>query len=264
VKSYAFAGVLLVAFCVCSVAKAGDMAAYKASPPLPGAAMPGMFYAGISIGARRSDTDWTTTQFGSAPAAFPSALTNPASFDSSTVRIGGYVGHMWRFAPQWTIGIEGDLAWGDSRRTVIGIPGICCGGTARVREGWDGSIRARFGYLLTPSWLLYGTGGVAWQSLQIDASCGPKTSFCTTGHDESLSDTRTGWTLGAGLEVMLKHNWLLRLEYRFSDYGHLDHTFFLDAPADRVVMNQSLKTETILVGAAYKLGPPAAPVIAKH
>ena len=61
---------------------------------------------------------------------------------------------------------------------------------------------------------------------------------------------------------MLRHNWLVRLEYRFSDYGRLAHVFFAGIAPDRVAMNQSLKTDTLLLGIAYKLGPP--PVIAKR
>jgi outer membrane immunogenic protein len=249
---------LLALLFVSGVAEAGDRAVYKAPSPLSGAVMPGMFYAGLSLGGRWSDTDWTTANFGPA---------NPTSFDSSTARIGGYVGYMWRIAPTWAVGIEGDIAWGDSSRSIAAIPGTCsrigCGDIAGVKEGWDGSIRGRFGFLLTPAWLLYATGGVAWQGLGIDASCsGSKASFCSTPHSESVSTTEAGWTLGAGLEVMLRRNWLVRLEYRFADYGHPDHSFFASPPGDRVVMNESLKTQTLLLGVAYKLGSP--PAIARH
>lgn len=256
-KSYAFAGVLLAVFCASGVARAGDVAAYKAPPPVIGVGMPGNFYAGLSLGGRWSDTDWTTTATGSSSQfAFP----NPASFDSSTVRIGGYAGYMWRIVPTWGVGIEGDLAWGDSSKAVLGIPGTCCGGMASVKEGWDGSIRARLGYLITPAWLLYATGGIAWQGIDVDASCG-RNSFCSSAHNETVSTTQAGWTLGAGLEVMLRRNWLVRLEYRFSDYGRLDHTFFVSPSVDRVLMSESLKTQTLLVGFAYKLGgqPTASP-----
>ena len=132
------------------------------------------------------------------------------------------------------------------------------------KQDWDGSIRGRFGFLPTPAWLLYATGGVAWQGLGIDASCsGPKASFCSTAHSESVSTREAGWTLGAGIEVMLRRNWLVRLEYRLADYGHLDHTFFASPPGDRVVMNEALRTQTLLVGFAYKLGP-ASPLVAQH
>jgi outer membrane immunogenic protein len=251
VKWCAFAGVLL-ALCVDGAARAGDVPGYKALPAAANSTSSGVLYAGLSLGARWSDTAWTTTGLGSPPLA--PAFPNPASFDASTARVGGYGGAMWRIAPSWVIGLEGDFAWGDSRRTVAAIPGSCCGGFAGVKQGWDGSVRGRFGYLLDPAWLLYATGGVGWQGLEVDASCSAKTSFCSSTHAESASTTQTGWTLGAGIEVMLRHNWLVRLEYRFADFGRLDHTFFVSLPADRVFMSESLKTQTLLVGLAYKLG----------
>src|ERR1700730_12092601 len=106
--------------------------------------------------------------------------------------------------------------------------------------------------MITPAWLLYATGGIAWQGIDIDGGCGGN-SFCSSAHNETVSTTQAGWTLGAGLEVMLRRNWLVRLEYRFSDYGRLDHTFFLGSPADRVGMSESLTTQTLLVGFSYKL-----------
>jgi outer membrane immunogenic protein len=257
VKSCAYAGVALALLCMSGVSWAADLAAYKAPPPPPGA-MPGNLYVGLSLGARWSDTDWTTTALASPPASprFP----NPASFDSSTARIGGYAGYMLRIAPTWAIGIEGDIAWGNSSKNVPGIPGTCCGGIAGVQEGWDGSIRGRVGFLLTPAWLLYATGGIAWQGIEIDASCGAGKGLCASSHRESVSSTQPGWTLGAGIEVMLRHNWLVRLEYRFADYERLDHTFFVSPASDRVAMNEALSTQTLLVGIAYKLSPAHPPM----
>ena len=102
-----------------------------------------------------------------------------------------------------------------------------------------------------------------YMGLEIDASCGTKAAFCSSAHNEAVSTTQAGWTLGAGIEVMLRHNWLVRLEYRFADYGHVDHAFFANPPPDRVVMDESLKAQTLLVGLAYKLET-ARPVVAKH
>jgi outer membrane immunogenic protein len=268
VKSWAFAGALLALLCVGGVAEAGDRPVYTAPPAFSGAAAPGVFYAGLSLGGRWFDTDWMTSAIGSPPSPAKFGPANPASFDSSTARIGGYAGYMWRIAPTWVVGVEGDIAWGDASKSIAAIPGTCspigCGDTAGVKETWDGSIRGRFGFLLTPAWLLYATGGVAWQGFGIDASCsGPKAAFCSTAHSESVSTTEAGWTLGGGLEVMLRRNWLIRLEYRFADYGHMDHTFFASRPGDRVVMSEALRTQTLLVGFAYKLDPPT-PAVARH
>jgi hypothetical protein len=84
VKSFAFAGVLLALFCVTGVARAGDVAAYKGPPPAANVVIPGNFYAGLSLGGRWSDTDWTTTAAPS-PQFWP---VNSTSFNSGTLRVG--------------------------------------------------------------------------------------------------------------------------------------------------------------------------------
>jgi outer membrane immunogenic protein len=66
-----------------------------------------------------------------------------------------------------------------------------------------------------------------------------------------VSATRTGWTLGGGLEGQLIGNWLGRAEYRFADFGTASHTFFAGT-VDQVTMSHTLKTHTFFVGLAYK------------
>ncbi|MGE6036674.1 outer membrane protein, partial [Klebsiella pneumoniae] len=57
---------------------------------------------------------------------------------------------------------------------LLGLP------SGSVRETWDGSLRGRLGYLVAPTILVYGTGGVAWQRLELSASCSvvPGNPFC--------------------------------------------------------------------------------------
>jgi outer membrane immunogenic protein len=110
--------------------------------------------------------------------------------------------------------------------------------------------------LVTPTWLLYVTGGLAWQQADINASCLGSlnnASWCITVRNETVSTTRMGWTAGAGAEAMIWRDWLLRAEYRFSDYGNFGHTFFANT-ADRILMNESLRTHVGLIGLAYKFG----------
>ena len=62
---------------------------------------------------------------------------------------------------------------------------------------------------------------------------------------------------------MLRRNWLVRLEYH-SPTTDIWTTPSLPVPrANRVVMNEALQTQTLLVGFAYKLGPPS-PLVAQH
>ena len=223
------------------------------------------FYVGGSLGGRWSDTSWSTMAIGD-PLGPPDPTTTPASFNSSSFRGGGYLGYNWQVTAL-VIGLEADAAWGHNSKTLAGIPGtfgpsglgVDAGAQAfdssNVKLGWDGSLRGRVGYLITPTWLVYATGGVAWQQIHINATCSGSffnSSWCVAPRNETASTTRTGWTVGGGLETLLWNNWLLRAEYRYADYGNINHTFFAGSGIDEVAMSQSLKTNIGLIGVGYK------------
>ncbi len=99
---------------------------------------------------------------------------------------GGFAGYNFQINPNWVVGLEGDIT-----------------GTNKASNSWDGSIRGRLGYAYD-RYLLYGTGGLAFGDIK-----GPA----------GASSTKTGWTLGAGIEAALTSNVTGRLEYRHSDLG---------------------------------------------
>lgn len=222
-------------------------------------------YVGISGGGRWADTTWTSSSI-SLPPGPHDPTHSPSSFDSSTARFGGYLGYNWQIAPQWVIGAEADFAWGHDSKSMGGIPGTFgTGGQANgpaaatvdssnVTLNWDGSVRGRLGFLVAPNWLLYGTGGLAFQEVDLNASCnGAFISWCIIPRNETASTTQLGWTVGGGIETQMWRNWLLRAEYRYSDYGNIGHTFFAGT-IDQVVMQEQVRTHTALVGLAYKFG----------
>jgi outer membrane immunogenic protein len=103
-------------------------------------------------------------------------------------------------------------------------------GTAK--QGWDGSVRARAGFLVTPWTLVYGTGGVAYGNVsgsfsysahEID-TCSPCASSVGSG---SWSTTRVGATGGAGIETLITQALTLRLEYRYTDLGRFSENVAL-------------------------------------
>ncbi len=266
-----FLGALLGATCcgVGGMATAADLL-YKA-PPRPIAAAPDWsgFYLGGSLGGRWSDATWTSDYVGANPPGRPDPTTSPASFDTAAVRFGVYAGVNLQLAPQWMGGIEADLAWGDSSRSQSGIPGTFGSAgleappsavfhdTSSVKQESDGSLRARLGFLAAPDWMLYVAGGAAWQQLSVTAACDGNSiagSWCFAARNESVSETRVGWTVGGGLEKRLWERWLSRAEYRYADYGSLDHDFFANAPTDQVPMHLVLRTHTVLVGMEYSFG----------
>lgn len=224
------------------------------------------FYVGASVGGRWSEVTWNTQTFSGIA---PLAASNPQQLDSSSVRVGGIVGYNWQVSPAWVVGLEGDIAWADSKKTISGFPGsinffvAANHDTVGVKLGWDASIRARLGYLVTPATLVYATGGVAFQEITTTATCdGTALSFCGAAFPSNLSNTtvKTGWTVGGGIETVISQNWFARAEYRYSDFGNVTHVL-PPVPAVGFTANIDVKTHTALVGLTYKFG---GPVVAKY
>jgi outer membrane immunogenic protein len=228
------------------------MASASASRPWTG------WNGGISLGARWADITGTSLSFGGGPLPFPALAVQ--NYDSTAFRIGGYLGYDWQFAPSWLFGVEGDIAWGDAKKHVDALQGIAIANTgnfSEVRQTWDAGLRARLGYLLDPSFLLYVTGGVQWQHFTATENCAANT--CGAGllggfppgapYLQTNATTRTGWTLGGGIEKMFSGKWMVRGEYRYADYGTWT-TSFGGTPI--IVKQFELATHTALLGIGKK------------
>ena len=89
-----------------------------------------------------------------------------------------------------------------------------------------GTARGRLGYTVTPNWLLYGTGGLAWEhglrnitGISVFPGVGVQTTV-----NESARDL-FGWVAGVGVETFIgSSNWIARLEYLHYDFGSIETT----------------------------------------
>ncbi|QFI77421.1 porin family protein [Bradyrhizobium betae] len=220
------------------------------------------FYVGGAMGARVADPESTTTSFDPAlnPTVGPDAR---RSYDNTAFYAKGYAGQNWHIAPSWIAGVEGSFGWGNNKRTTQGLPGAPTRfssvlDTAYINADWDASIRGRLGVLIAPAWLLYGTAGVAWQNIGFGSNCVGAfvVNACAFSHSEANSITRTGWTVGGGLENMLSAHWIVRLEYSYADFGTFTHTFFPAAVGpgfdDRWTADIKNRTHTATVGMSYR------------
>jgi outer membrane immunogenic protein len=72
-------------------------------------------------------------------------------------------------------------------------------------QGWIGTLRPRAG-LAADNWLFYGTGGLAVNPVNNPTAA-------------AVGSTRTGWTVGGGIEYATGKQWSLGLEYLYADYG---------------------------------------------
>lgn len=131
------------------------------------------------------------------------------------------------------LGVEGDVYYQNAETTFTQSgrpPWFSPTGletfTGTVKQGTNGSFRARAGALVTPWTLFYVTGGLAVGSISgsfsylacTTAPCSSGTSVFTA---TSWNDTRVGGTVGAGVETELFMGWKGRLEYRYTDFGSI-------------------------------------------
>src|ERR1700742_1645016 len=121
---------------------------------------------------------------------------------------GGQVGFNWQFNDRLVAGIETDLSYlhanQNSLVTYTGAPLVQT--QVSTAYHWFGTTRGRLGYLVTGATMIYATGGLAYA--RIDHS-----AVVQTNPTVSETSTRTGWTVGGGVEYALNAAWSVKGEY---------------------------------------------------
>jgi outer membrane immunogenic protein len=233
-------------------ALAADLPSHKGPPvhaPPPPPLWAG-FYAGVNAGYTWSES--SAVRHVSAPAFLvgppllgPLGLITSSTFWASANSVlnpnsdgfigGGQIGYNRRFGDRFVAGVEADIqgvagAGGSVGRTSViplPVPPFPAGQVAltvlSATKSIDylGTARGRLGFLVTPSLLVYGTGGLAYGGVHSSAGTfqarnGPVIPFGASG---GYSDTRVGWTAGGGGEWMFMPNWSAKVEYLYYDLG---------------------------------------------
>src|SRR3990170_7751210 len=165
-----------------SVASAADMAPRytKAPPPIVEVWTWDKFYIGLNGGYSwgRSDTSGT---FYNALTGVQLSPTESSTIDLDGWLFGGQIGKNWQFG-NWVVGLEADGQWTDEKGgrgfTCATTPGPCNALTFGPGLGvdptttfnqeisWFATFRPRVGALVTPTALLYVTGGLAVAGIQ--------------------------------------------------------------------------------------------------
>ena len=89
---------------------------------------------------------------------------------------------------------------------------------------WFATLRARAGFLVTETILLYGHGGLAYASTDADGSFFDNED----GEDDDVKGSfgddgdEWGWTIGAGVEAAVTQNIRVGLEYSYLNFGDGD------------------------------------------
>jgi outer membrane immunogenic protein len=150
-----------------------------------------------------------------------SALGNSTAFSSAGFAGGGQIGCDYQFASRWVVGVEGRAAWSSLKNTHSGsvrFPAI--GATLpsqfTLSNDFLASATARLGYAFADRWLVFVRGGGAWTREKVDDAF---TNFVGIGVDPSASRTRTGWTVGTGVDWAFAPQWSASVEYNYYDFG---------------------------------------------
>jgi outer membrane immunogenic protein len=129
-----------------------------------------------------------------------------AKFNGAGFLGGVHAGYNSQFDGGFVVGLETDIDYSSfSKKKTITDGTIITRG--KLQSQWQGSTRARFGYAFD-NILPYVTGGVAYGNV--------KASVDGIG---SKTETRVGWTAGAGVEYAIDQNWIVRGEARYVDLG---------------------------------------------
>jgi outer membrane immunogenic protein len=171
-------------------------------------------------------------------------------------RVGFLAGGQWGYNWQWgqlVLGTESDLQGTfDSCRnnnnnggfffgannnngcvsTGVGIAPIDATGFSMItqqnverRMDYFGTSRVRAGFLVTPTLLLYGTGGVAYGHIRTTSLISTNVMALPAGvvvpgisfyNDHRI---KAGWTAGGGIEWMFLPNWSVKVEALYYDLG---------------------------------------------
>jgi outer membrane immunogenic protein len=185
------------------------------------------WYAGLNVGGSFGEARDTLNVTGGVPAS------SSTSAHLDGVIGGGQIGYNW-LSGNTLFGLEADIQGSSERSSVsdpLIIPAVGCAlapcGTAgsfndREKLPWFGTVRGRLGTLVSPTVLLFVSGGLAYGQIDSD------TSFTPTGGTavvNNFTTTRAGWTAGGGVEGVVSGNWTAKLEYLYLDFGSFTNSF---------------------------------------
>ncbi len=177
---------------------------------------------------------------------------------------GAQLGYNYQFARSFVVGVETDFqgttispSSNNVAATYVSPLGtgnllipLANPANIGVSLDWFGTVRGRVGYLVTPTLLLYGTGGFAYAGV--------------SGNNSGLSTTATGWTAGGGVEWMFVPHWTAKLEYLYMDlnssgvYGAFTGYEFGSRH------HPEINVVRLGVNYLFNFGGPPAPVLAKY
>ena len=185
------------------------------------------FYVGLNAGYgwSRTNSSLEGLLYGT-PTPFDDEI--PASYRISSNGFigGGQIGYNFQINKA-VLGIETDFAFSGIKGDATATGPVTSGSPPTTQDfistrsqslHWFSTLRGRLGYTPDNLLLLYATGGLAFGRYEDSM----RLSFLGVGGSTfagSETLTRTGWTLGGGVEYRISGNFTAKLEYLYFDLG---------------------------------------------
>ena len=212
-----------------SAASAADIPVKAPRLPPPVVSMWDGFYGGVHVGYL----------WGSTRVVEDGVLTDPHAPTEGGV--GGVLAGVNRQNGAYVFGLEGDFGWAHARGTGGGtVTPIDLANQYTIN--WTSYLRARAGYLIDPTTLLFIAGGLALTDFR----------FQEGDVRGNLGTVFAGWTIGGGIDHILSAsvtntNQLIgRIEYLYADYGHKIYRTASDEIYDVGLTSHTLRGALIL------------------
>jgi outer membrane immunogenic protein len=148
---------------------------------------------------------------------------------------GGQIGYNWQ-TNNLVLGIETDFQGSGQRASANGfVLGVPVTVTGRIR--YFGTVRGRIGYAWD-RWMVYATGGWAYTNVGLDLN--------TPFGSASSNTTKSGATVGGGVEWAFAGPWTAKAEYLYIDTGTQSVTLL------GVTENARIRNHIARVGVNYR------------
>jgi outer membrane immunogenic protein len=248
-KRLLLASVSMIAIIAASPGQAKDR-------PRPAQAMPFNWtgcYIGGHAGYGWGSKTFTDNMPGYLVSPFGGAVAPSVSDGINGILGGGQLGCNYQISANWVLGLEGEISAADISGGVTSPypdnPAF------HAKTDWIGAVTGRFGYAWDHA-LIYVKGGAAWAEDQYSYGSSYLGSY-------SASETRGGWTIGAGLEWAFANDWSAKIEYDYYDFGSRDLIFAYGGGAvvsyGPQLENVKQQIEAIKIGINYRFWTSAVP-----
>ncbi len=217
------------------------------------------FYIGGNVGGAWGNFDPATSTVLNGAYFQPASVPQVNAAGAQSIKPNGFTGgigagYNWQTG-NIVFGIDGDIQSLRLKGSAVTGPVtyVCCGGTFTVTSSastsWLATARGRVG-VAANNWLFYATGGAAFTTLNGNFSFAD-----TFGAAESVSfsNTRTGYTVGGGVEAGLWGRWSAKAEYLYVNFGTVSATGVIGfAPTQPLFHSIDLKAKIARVGLNYR------------